>query len=197
MRRTLSLMFYLLPLLLLSQDSTVVKQVEWITLDTVEVSTQKIPEQELISFWVTEDVKGYVEEYFDFMERFNIDPEPLKVYDGMYTVNYLEPFNKGNDNVLALTFKAYPEEGVDGMTIILVGKSGLELKTLVFHELSHAMTYNKLPHCKDWVNCSAIFAEHLQGLQGRIEKYWDMEEEKLANMILLFQKYDPKYKDEE
>lgn len=196
MKRIMSFIFYLLPFILLSQDSTKIKELKWITIDTVEVSTQRIPEKDFIKFWVTEDVKDYVEEYFDFLTRFDIDPTPLKVYDGMYTVNYLEPFNKGNDNILALTFKAYPENGVYGMTIILVGKSGLELKTLVFHELTHAMTYNKIPHCKDWVNCSAIFAEHMMGLQGRIEKYWDMEEEKLANMIKLFQKYDPKYKDE-
>lgn len=193
MRKFISLVLCLLPMLLLSQDT--LPQLPFITKDTIIVQYKKVPTDTAYTFQITVDLQPAVEEFFDFMDRYDINPEALSMYSGMWTVNDIDNYAE-DDNTLAVTFKSVPEAKVKAATLVngKVNLSEFRLKILVFHEFTHVLTHNRVSHCKDWINCSAIFYTHLDPLAERIEKFWEMEEEQLANLIRIYQKYDPRYK---
>lgn len=187
MRRFVQSVLILLPMLILSQDT----KTDTIGLEVEKMSYTRAPFTYNYEFNSTDVLVPYMTEFLEFVDKYDLDPSPLEHFAGIFMVTDMSPFG-ANDNMVGLAMAPDIEKDIKSAVFVRYDPDStpLRTKTIVFHEMTHVMTYNKLPHCEDWVNCSSIFYAHLQGLQPRLGKFWDMEEEQLANMIRIFQKYD-------
>ena len=140
------------------------------------------------------DVAEHVESYFDFLERYNLDITPMERLGGVMSTENFNLMTKDTNNI-GITNKAIDSMNISASVFLkkqYVDQSdSLRVKVMVWHELTHVITNNRLPHCKDYVNCSAIFNRALEPMMIRYELFWELEEYKLANMIKVFQRFPP------
>ena len=144
-------------------------------------------------------LEKYVGQYFKFLEKYNLDIEPIDRLACVVTSKNYDKLTE-NEKSVGITFKAIDSLGI-GSSIFFredyveelsrVNDSTI-LRFVVFHEMTHAITNNRLPHCSDYVNCSTFFFKEINpDVYHRITTYSEMEEYKLASMIRLFQRFPP------
>ncbi len=141
----------------------------------------------------TIDLFTHLWEFLAFMEKYDIEFDVLEDYDGIYTVTNLDLIAR-DTNEIGLTYKKDPTIGRKAISFLdyKMISTPFSQKVLLYHEMTHVLTENVMPHCEDFVNCSCIFMYYLEGMDARAEKFWELETEQLANMIKIYQKYSKK-----
>lgn len=195
MRRAIQIILMFLPLLLLSQDTLVKPTQEFITEKIVTIEYQKIPAKQVYKFEATEDLEIHVIDFLKFVDKYNLDPTPILNYEGIYSVNNIRKYTS-DTLTIGLTFRGVEEVGVKALSILKSSAltDTIKTKAIVFHEMTHMMTRGQMPHCRDAVNCSVLFYKNYARIVSlRLDLFWEIEEQQLANMIKIYEQFDKKY----